>query len=155
MVDGILSREPRLQGHIYDWTGERSPERYIRTTREISTYIGVAYPKYTVDFTAAVDTLELTDPVEPPAPDPANLVAVEWWKYIYKEYMMKMEEYTNFRSRLYNLMIGQCTEALKEHLKSHEDFIGANQNSIALLILIRSLLLTFEEGRNWLTAYLM
>ena len=30
-------REPRLQGHIYDWTGERTPERYIQTTREIST----------------------------------------------------------------------------------------------------------------------
>ena len=30
-------REPRLQGHIYDWTGERTPERYIRTMREIST----------------------------------------------------------------------------------------------------------------------
>ena len=35
-------REPRLQGHIYDWTGERSPERYIRTTRKVSTYVGVA-----------------------------------------------------------------------------------------------------------------
>ena len=45
-------------------------------------------------------------------------------------------------------MIGQCTEALKEHLKSHEDFIGANQNGIALLILIRSLLHTFEECRK-------
>ena len=22
-------REPRLQGHIYNWTGERTPERYI------------------------------------------------------------------------------------------------------------------------------
>ena len=141
-------REPRLQGHIYDWTGERSPERYIRTTREISTYVGIAYPKYTVDFTAAVDTLELTDPEEPPAPDPANLVAFERWKYVYKEYMMKMQEYTNFRSGLYNLVMGQCTEALKERLKSHEDFIGANQNGIALLILIRSLLHTFEERRK-------
>ena len=25
-------REPRLQGHIYDWTGERTPEWYIQTT---------------------------------------------------------------------------------------------------------------------------
>ena len=55
-------REPRLQGHIYDWTGERSPEQYIRTTREISTYVGVVYTKYTADFTAAVDSLELTNP---------------------------------------------------------------------------------------------
>ena len=50
--------EPRLQGHIYDWTGERTPERYIRATREISTYIGVVYTKYNADFTAAVDTLD-------------------------------------------------------------------------------------------------
>ena len=41
--------------------------------------------------------------------------------------------------------MGQCTKALKECLKSHEDFIGANQNGITLLVLIRSLLHTFEE----------
>ena len=63
-------REPQLQGHIYDWTGERTPEWHIRTTREISNHIGVVYMKYMADFTAAVDTLELTDPEEPPAPDP-------------------------------------------------------------------------------------
>ena len=141
-------REPRLQGHIFDWTGERTPERYIRTTREISTYVGVVYTKYTADFTAAVDTLELTDPEEPPAPDPANLVEFERWKYEYKEHMNKLQEYTNFRSGLYNLVMGQCTESLKERLKSHEDFIGASQNGVALLVLIRSLLHTFEERRK-------
>ena len=91
-----------------------------------------------------MDTLDLADPVEPLAPDPGNQVAFEQWKYVYKEYMIKMQEYTNFRSGLYNLVMGQCTEALEEHLKSHEDFVGANQNGIALLILICSLLHTFE-----------
>ena len=114
-------------------------------TREISTYVGVVHTKYTADFTAAVDTLELTDPEEPPAPDPANLVAFERWKYVYKEYMNKVQEYTNFRWGLYNLVMGQCTESLKEGLKSHEDFIGASQNGISLLVLICSLLHTFEE----------
>ena len=42
----------------------------------------------------------------------------------------------------------RCTRALKEHLKSHKDFVGANQNGIALLILICSLLHTFEERRK-------
>ena len=108
----------------------------------------VAYPKYTADFTAAVDTLDLTNPVEPPAPDPANLVAFERWKYVYKEYMTKMQKYTNFHSGLYNLVMGQCTEELKERLKAHEDFVSANQNGIALLILIHSLLHTFEERQK-------
>ena len=53
-----------------------------------------------------------------------------------------------FRLGLYNLVMGQCTKALKEHLKSHKDVVGANQNSIALLVLIRSLLHTFEECRK-------
>ena len=97
------------------------------------------------DFTAAVDTLELTNPEEPPAPDPANQVAFERWKYVYKEYMNKLQEYTNFHSGLYNLVMGQCSEALKESLKSHEDFMDAIQNGIALLVLICSLLHTFEE----------
>ena len=141
-------REPRLQGQFYDWMGEQTPERYIRTTREISTYVGIVYTKYTADFTAAVVSLDLADPVEPPATDPGNQVAFERWMYVYKEYMNKLQEYTNFGSGLYNLVMGQCTEALKERLKSHEDFMDANQNGIALLILIRSLLHTFEERRK-------
>ena len=95
-----------------------------------------------------MDTLDLADPVEPPAPNPGNQVTFQRWKYTYMEYMIKMQEYTNFHSGLYNLVMGQCTEALKERLKSHEDFIGANQNDIALLILIRSLFHTFEECRK-------
>ena len=83
--------------------------------------------------------------VEPAAPNPGNQVAFERWKYVYKEYMTKIQECMHFRSGLYNLVMGQCTEALKEHLMSHEDFMGANQNGIALLILIHSLLHTFEE----------
>ena len=62
--------------------------------------------------------------------------------------MYKLQEYTNFRSGLYNLVMGQCTEALKERLKSHEDFMDANQNGIVLMTLIRSLLHTFEECRK-------
>ena len=140
--------EPQLQGHIYDWTGERTPGQYIRTTREISTYVRVVCTKYTTDFTAAMDTLDLPDPIEPPAPDPANQVAFERWKYVYKEYMNKVQEYMNFRSGLYNLVMGQCSEALKERLKLHKHFLDANQNGIALLTLIRSLLHTFEERRK-------
>ena len=62
--------------------------------------------------------------------------------------MIKMQEYANFHSCLDNLVMGQCTEALKERLKSHKDFVGANQNGIALLVLIHSLLHTFEEHCN-------
>ena len=37
---------------------------------------------------------------EPLAPNPANQVAFERWKYVYKEYMNKVQEYTNFLTGL-------------------------------------------------------
>ena len=47
-------RETTLKGHVYDYTGERNPEQWIRNTKEISTYVGRTYNKYTAEFTEAI-----------------------------------------------------------------------------------------------------
>jgi hypothetical protein len=67
------------------------------------------------------------------------------WKIEVKEYRIKEQEYSNFRAGLYNIMFGQCTEALQDKLKSHTDFPNANQNGIALLMIIKTLTYTFVE----------
>jgi hypothetical protein len=51
-------REPSLKGFIYDSTGERSPDQYIKTTKEIINYVGRTYTKYTAEFTQAVRDLQ-------------------------------------------------------------------------------------------------
>ena len=108
------------------------------------------YLQYPAKFAAAVNTLIFPDPEEPDAPDPKNHVQFELWKLDTKEHRPKMKEYSNFWSGLYNLVLGQCTEALLEHCKSHEDFPEANQNGtpISLLIIIQSLIRTSEERRK-------
>ena len=108
------------------------------------------YLKYSAKFTAAVNTLIFLDPEEPEAQDPKNHDQVELWKLDIKEHKAQMQEYSNFWSGLYNLVLGQCTEALLEHCKSHEDFSEANQNGtpISLLIIIQSRIHTFEERRK-------
>ena len=63
-----------------------------------------------------------------------------------KEYCEKLKVFANFRAGLYSLVLGQCTDALQEHLKSHHDFQNASQDGIALLVIIRSLIHTFEEN---------
>ena len=65
--------EPTLKGHMYNYTGERNPEQWIRTTNEIATYVGRTYKKYTAEFTEAVRTLVLNDPTVPDAPDPTDV----------------------------------------------------------------------------------
>ena len=70
-------REPSLKGCIYDSTGERNPDQYIKTTKEVINYVGWTYTKYTAVFIQAVRDLELTDPVAPPNPDPSDVIAFE------------------------------------------------------------------------------
>jgi hypothetical protein len=44
-------------------------------------------------------------------------------------------------------VLGQCTEALEERLKLHEDFPTAHNNGVALLQIIKRLTYSFEERR--------
>ena len=141
-------REPSLAGYIYDYTGERNPDQWIKTTKEIINHVGRTYTKFTAEFTEAVKSLELTDPVIPAPPDPQNPVQFELWKLEIKEQRVRAQEYTNFRAGLFNLVLGQCTEALEDRLSSHQDFPAAQQDGIALLTIIKTLLHSFEERRK-------
>jgi hypothetical protein len=78
-----------------------------------------------------------------------NTIAFELWKLEVKDFRVKeQEEYSNFRAGLYNVVLGQCTKALQEKLKSHTDFPNAYQDGIALLVIINTLTYTFEERRK-------
>ena len=141
-------REPTLKGFIYDSTGERSPDQYIKTTKEVINYVGRTYTKYTAEFTQAVRDLALDDPTPPVNPAANDVIAFEMWKLDIKEHRVKAQEYSNFRAGLYNVVFGQCTEALQDKLKSHTDFPAAYQDGIALLVIIKTLTYTFEERRK-------
>jgi hypothetical protein len=39
------------------------------------------------------------------------------WKLEVRDHRAKAQEYTNFRAGLYNVVFGQCTEALQDKLK--------------------------------------
>ena len=84
-------REPTLKVHVYDYTGERNPEQWIRTTKEIATYVGRTYKKYTADFTEAIQTLVLTDPNVPDAPDPTDVADFEVWKLDIRDHRAKAQ----------------------------------------------------------------
>jgi hypothetical protein len=137
-----------LKGFIYDSTGERNPDQYIKTTKEIVNYVGRTYTKFTSEFTQAVRDLQLVDPIAPADPDPKVALEFELWKLDIREHRVKAQEYSNFKAGLYNVVFGQCTEALQDRLKSHEHFPNAQQNGIALLTIIKTLTYTFEERRK-------
>jgi hypothetical protein len=62
----------------------------------------------------AVEDLNPDNPQVPVNPDWANQLAVKIWKMELKEHREKVKHYENFRAGLYNVILGQCTEALEE-----------------------------------------
>ena len=137
-----------MNGHVFDYTGERTPEKYIRTMKELVAHVGLTYKDYTTDLKEGLESLSLVDPTPPENPPEGNQVAFEIWKMDIKEYREKIKVFANFRAGLYSLVLGQCTDALQERLKSHQDYQTTNQDGIALLVIIRSLIHTFEENRK-------
>jgi len=133
-------REPTLKGIIYDYTIENNPDQFMKTMKEIISYVGRTYTKCTADFTQAVRDLKLEELSKPlPPQDTTDVIAMERWKYRFKEHKTKVLEYLNFKASLYSAVHGQCTDALQEKLKSHPDFDGAYKNGIKLLKIIKLL----------------
>jgi hypothetical protein len=86
------------------------PDQFIKMTN----FVGRTYTKYTADLVQAVKDLVIQDPVAPTHPNLAYQLAVEVWKMELKEHREKVQHYTNFQAGLYNVVLGQCTEALEE-----------------------------------------
>jgi len=109
----------------------------MKTAKEIISYVGRTYTKYTADFMQAVRDLKLEELSELLLPqDMTDFVDMERWKYHFKEHETKVLEYSNFKAGLYSVVHGQCTDALQEKLKSHPDFDGTYKNWIKLLKII-------------------
>ena len=45
----FTGREPAMIGHIFDYTGEQTPKKYIRTMRELVAHVGLTYKNYTTE----------------------------------------------------------------------------------------------------------
>ena len=79
--------EPSLKGHIYDYTGERNPDQFIKTTEQIRLYVGRTYNKFTTQSYGAINDLHLEEPVRPVCPEgPADMYQLEDWCLDFRDY---------------------------------------------------------------------
>ena len=76
----FTGRESAMNGHIFDYTGERTPEKYIRTMRELVAHVGLTYKEYTTELKEGLENLILADLTEPDNLPEGNQVAFELWK---------------------------------------------------------------------------
>jgi hypothetical protein len=143
-------RESSLKGHVFDVKNDNKSDQYIRTKKEVALYVGRAYTKYTAELKGAVDNLVLNMPVQPvpPADDKPTAVELETWKSDSKEYRDRTMAYNDFKAGLSSVVLGQCTEALESNVRSDPGFANAEQDGIAMLIIIHSVMNNIEVHRN-------
>ena len=82
----FTGHESAMNGHVFGYTGERTPEKYIRTMKELLAHVGLTYKEYTTELKEGLENLMLTDPIEPDNPPEGNQVAFELWKMDIIEY---------------------------------------------------------------------
>ena len=105
-----------MNGHVFDYTGEWTHEKYIRMMKELLAHVGLTYKEYTTEPKEGLENLALVDLTEPDNPPEGNQVVFELWIMDIQEYCEKLKVLANFRAGLYSLVLGQCTDALQEHL---------------------------------------
>ena len=66
----FVGRESAMNGHVFDYTGERTPEKYIRTMKELVAHVGLTNKHYTTDLQEGLENLVLVDPMAPENPPP-------------------------------------------------------------------------------------
>ena len=86
-------RNDSLMGHVYNLTGNRRPDQFIKTTKEVAIYVAQKYTEYTRDFVEAVQNQDITMPTSPPHVDPADPFAMEQWKMDLREFTKKEKAY--------------------------------------------------------------
>jgi hypothetical protein len=114
---GFEGREPTLKGFVFDLASD--PDQFIRTTKKITNFVGRTYNEYTATLSESVKRLELVIPTAHNDPDTTNLLEFEVWKLSIKEFAHQTKVFNDFKAGLYNLILGQCTDALEDKLKSH------------------------------------
>ena len=135
-----------MNGHIYDVPTDKVSDQYIKTTKEVRKWVGRNFSDtYPALFMAAIDNMVM--PALPVVNNPivGDPMSFEIWKEDRKELKKAEKAYANFLASLYNLIMGQCTEALEDRIRSHIDFPTVNQNGLRLLEIVKQITHTYEE----------
>jgi hypothetical protein len=149
--ESFTGRVVGLTGYIYDCSDNRQSEQFVRTTKEISMYVGREFARGGDDVRIAVDTFSL--PIIPKPPRPADatkdLDKLEWSGEL-KAWQARMTNLEEGMKRLYNTVFAQCSETMVQRLvalDNYESDILSKSDAIALLTAIKRISFNFQSQK--------
>ena len=162
---------PELQGNIFTLGEKNSGTKYLSTRRAIGQYCGVALHKNMYSLVVNGQESEPTEPT-PPVPEgtstrenPAPITETDKiaYKARFDAYMRDRKEHKEYKGKTFVIILGQCTEMLRNKLES----CGSSYNKLyesndvlGLLTMIKGLIdsnakeeYVFQTGIRHLQAY--
>ena len=140
----------QLKGKIFDYGVSRTEEIYADTTKEIAGYVGRTFSEGGVMKTI-VETLEYpTLPMPSDPPDNATLTEKKVWEEKVKLHVRSERDIELGVTRLWSVVWGQCTEAMKAKLEGMPDHerIKYQSDGIRLLKNIRTTVYQFQKQKK-------
>jgi hypothetical protein len=118
---------------VYDVVSGK--DSFAKTTREISEYVGCEFDD-AGEFRTGMVELQLR-PLDEPAPpaDLGQMVEFELWKMARRTYEKQLEARCRNSTRVYALIIGQCSQALRNRMEANEQWSDINDNSDVIGVL--------------------
>jgi len=144
-----------LKGMIYDCHndklgGLKPADTYIQTTQAVGIYMG-SNCKFGMDIKSAIDNMRkptytlLTDL------DPATATEAEKmeFKSLVEGIARQKGTLKENIGKLFSVVLGQCTEQLRERIKINQDYpsMSKRQYGLAVLKLIQKVCMDFEEHK--------
>jgi len=134
-----------------DTTGD-GVDLFNRTVKSIQIKVGSTNMKYMTEISQSLVDLVLLMPAKVPNPaESASAVAIQIWKEARKDQVERHQVYSDFKSSLYSLVLGQCTRSLEDKIEASPDFAVAQHDGIRLLVLIRTLMSRFDSSNTSVT----
>lgn len=141
-----------LKGYIYDCSTPQDADRYVKTTKEIAEYVGREYHggkdiKIAVERgkmpTIPVPSVRFADPSKPTETEKLIL------KEKVKEHVKRERILEENMSKLFNLIKGQCTEAMTASMEAHAEYEKAHEDNdgLKLLTIVKAIAFNFQHKK--------
>jgi hypothetical protein len=139
-----------LRGYIFTYGTQSQQSNYIRTKRALSDHVGTTF-KLAKELYKALNggkEVELVEPEKPTSTKPTQ-IEVKRYEVLCNRHFAKVEEYKRERTKLFRLIMGQCSPTLRDKLESMAEFpkLEETDNFTGLLKLIHELVYGTDKGQ--------
>ena len=145
MTDDVESKETRklsaLKGHLYDVAEPgKQVDQYTQTTKAIGEYVGRVYGREMLQLVMHLKECAPKEPVYPTGNTITERDKAVWGKQ-YDLYLKKQEQYDDYKAKVFTIVLGQCTKAMKNKVEGTTGFevLAEAYDVVKLLTLIKSI----------------